>query len=130
MFRQFPVFKVLPNLRKQMSLICLLLPILKIYQPKRGFRFILVNMHLMKNTNYEAPFYVISSVLLLSRVYTFASWLARIKYRGCPRRNFMQVEILTCRSSVTCMKRLRAHPRDLTCASQLSSCKRGSTTYV
>jgi hypothetical protein len=97
MFRQFPVFKVLPNLRNQMSLICLLLPIFKNYQPKRGFRFILVNMHVMKNTNYEAPFYVISSVLLLSRVYTFASWLARVKCRGCARRNFMQVEILICR---------------------------------
>jgi hypothetical protein len=36
MFRQFPVFTVLSNLRKQISLICLL-SVLKISQPKHGF---------------------------------------------------------------------------------------------
>jgi hypothetical protein len=44
MFRQFPVFTVLPNLGKQISLICLL-SILKISQPKHGFRFILVILY-------------------------------------------------------------------------------------
>jgi hypothetical protein len=45
MFRQFPVFTVLPNLRKQMSLTCLL-SILTIYKPKHGFLFILVTLYL------------------------------------------------------------------------------------
>jgi hypothetical protein len=39
---QFPVFTVLPNLRKQISVICLL-SILKISQP-HGFRFIFVTL--------------------------------------------------------------------------------------
>jgi hypothetical protein len=45
MFRQFPIFTVLPNLRKQMSLICLLL-ILKISEPKHWFHFILDALYL------------------------------------------------------------------------------------
>jgi hypothetical protein len=41
---QFPVFTVLSNLRKQISLICLL-SILKISQLKHWFRFILVTLY-------------------------------------------------------------------------------------
>jgi hypothetical protein len=44
MFRQFPVFTVLPNLRKQIYLISLL-SLLKIFQPKHGFGFILVTLY-------------------------------------------------------------------------------------
>jgi hypothetical protein len=43
MCRQFPVFIVLQNLRKQISLI-FLFSILKIFQHKHGFRFILVSL--------------------------------------------------------------------------------------
>jgi len=44
MFRQFPVFTVLPNLRKQIPLIYVL-SVLKFSQPKHGFRFILVTLY-------------------------------------------------------------------------------------
>jgi hypothetical protein len=37
-------FRVLPNLRKQIYLICLL-TILKVSQPKHGFRFIAVTLY-------------------------------------------------------------------------------------
>lgn len=44
MFRQFLVFKMLPNLRKQISIIYFL-SILKISQPKDGLCFILVTLY-------------------------------------------------------------------------------------
>jgi hypothetical protein len=44
MSRQFPVFTVLPNLRKQISPICLL-SILKLVQPEHGFSFIVVTLY-------------------------------------------------------------------------------------
>jgi hypothetical protein len=44
MFRQFPVFTMLPNLRKEIFLI-ILLSILKTSQPKHGFRSILVILY-------------------------------------------------------------------------------------
>jgi hypothetical protein len=76
MFRQFPVFTVLPNLRKQISLICLL-SILKISQPKHGYRFILVTLYFqdVDKTSYvkytpklsaKLNFYSLSSIVGLT----------------------------------------------------------------
>jgi hypothetical protein len=57
MYRQFPVFTVLPNLRKQISLICLL-SILNISQPKHGFRFILVILYICLTDSSTHMFWV------------------------------------------------------------------------
>jgi hypothetical protein len=64
-----------------------------------------------------------------------ASWLARVKSRGCGRRRFMQhMESSTgwtskrvASSIVRLAWNVCAHPRDLTHTSRLASCKRSFT---
>jgi hypothetical protein len=75
-------------------------------------------------------------VLFKSRIHVL-SWLARVKSTGYARRLFISscgmFERLNFEASCafhnsTCMKPLRAHPRQFTCVCQLASCDLGFTS--